>query len=227
MKNSLWVIVLSLQNSFCFAVRNLKHEKPDHESTEFHKGECIKWEKFAVELAFNRTEDGSVVIIGAHNHHNDFWDHLSKADHLDKVFVEPLIPSQFHDFEKDVKKLPKTTVVNAAVTGVDTEKATIYCTGSKHPHHIVFDKHNSHLKKANEEIPVNIIQTCSIDRDRLYRIHELDTGVSNKKDVDKYITEHDTSTLTIETLLSKHVPSELRMLQVDVEGLDDKVSLYI
>lgn len=217
--------VLALQQ------RELKYSPPDHEQTEFHKGDCIKWEEFAVELAFNRTTDGTVVIIGAHNHDNDLWKHLTAAKNLDKIFVEPLIPSLFHDFEKDAHALTNVKVVNAAVTGTDSPKEKIYCTGSAHPEHIVFKKKtgkqhrlltDEDKKGGSVSIPTNIIQTCSLDRNRLHIIHELDGGASGSE-LDKHITEHSTETLSMKTFLNKYVTTPLRMLQIDVEGSDDKV----
>jgi hypothetical protein len=209
------------------------HEPPNHENTEMHKGNCDSWETFMVELAFNRTEDGTVVIVGAHNHDNDFWKHLAKAKNLDKIFVEPLIPSMFHDFEKDLHALPKAKLINAAVTGTDSEKESIYCTGSKHPAHLVFNKDGSkksrllkEAKKASSSIATNIIQTCSLDKSRLQIIHDLDGNGASPVDISAQITTHTTKTMSIETLLANHVTTPLRMLQIDVEGADDKVINY-
>lgn len=196
---------------------------PDIEASEFHKGDCTQYEDFIVSLAFNRTTDGTVVIVGAHNHDNDLWRHLADAKTLDKVFVEPLIPSMFHDFEKDTRPLTNVKVVDAAVTGTDSPAATIYCTGTAHPKHVVF-KPGAGAKDS--PIAANIVQTCSMDRDRLFLIHELDVGgtlSTAKADVLKHMSSHKVKTLSLQTLLSKYVTSPLRFLQIDVEGADDQV----
>lgn len=214
----LFIFVVSL-----LCVAEGVHEAPVHESTEFHKGVCNKYEKFIVDLAFNRTNDGTVLIIGAHNHDNDLWGHLKAAKGLDKVFVEPLIPSLFHDFQTDMSALTNVQVVDAAVTGTDSDSATIYCTGSSHPEHVVF---KDGAGKSSSSVGTNIVQTCSLDQDRLFLIHDLDVGGNLeqvKQEVIKHMSSHSVKTFSLDTLLAKYVKTPLRMLQIDVEGVDDKV----
>lgn len=200
-----------------------KHQPPEFQASEMHKADCNKYESFVVDVAFERTKEGTVIVVGAHNHDNDLWNHLANAKTLNKIFVEPLIPSLFHKFEEDAKSLTNVKVIDAAVTGTDSTNTTIYCTGSAHPGHVVFiDGQDA----KHSPIAENIVQTCSLDKERLFLIHDLDVGgdiYTAKKNVLKHMTTHQVDTLSLQSLMDRHVTDRVVMLQIDVEGVDDQV----
>mmetsp|Transcript_24484 Transcript_24484/g.36003 ORF Transcript_24484/g.36003 Transcript_24484/m.36003 type:complete len:346 (-) Transcript_24484:164-1201(-) len=165
-------------------------------------------------------EGGSVVIIGANvgaTRLDPTWRGLSSPDNraLQKVFVEP-IPWLFETLTANVHALgmQNAVLVNAAVTN-KTSDFTMFCLRRINP--VTGTKLRS--------LPSFTSELCSLDRERFFSPYGVLMKQFSREEIDAQVVEVRVRGLTVRDLLSKYriSPSDVRSVQIDVEGFDDEV----
>lgn len=161
--------------------------------------------------------DGSFtfVVIGANTGSNDndpVWKHMSQLkDSTYSVLVEP-IPIIFGELQQNMKDngMTKATCVNAAISPTDTN-LTLYCTGFHKDGTIAVEAGFSHWAK----------QACTTTLNHLYK-HQFST----RENIDKYLVVHNVLGISVKRLLDTYATkAPVKIIQIDVEGLDDMVIL--
>jgi FkbM family methyltransferase len=166
-----------------------------------------------------QTEGGSFtfVVIGANTGTNDndpLWRHMSQLkDTTYSVFVEP-IPVIFNELQQNMKNsgMKKSTCVNVAISPSEAN-LTLYCTGLHKDGTVATEAGFSHWAK----------QTCTTSLNNLYK-HQFNT----REIVDKYMMVYNVLGMSVKRLLDTYATNApVKIIQIDVEGLDDMVSEII
>lgn len=199
---------------------------------------------------------GTALVIGANTGYADghpdpsFGALVSRAaDHLDKVFVEPM-PPLFRKLVRNLAGVPRARAVRAAVVWPrrlnesamasadigpdsadgnesDSEEGTrtMFCVGME-------DDRGDSGEGGEDAGPTLTpaalaaggsslwLQTCSLDRARLFSKYDM---ASNGEVPAHLVTQTQVPQMTVNTLLREYVTSPVRFVQIDVEGYDDYV----
>lgn len=160
---------------------------------------------------------GTIIVIGANTGsvaNDPIWHVLSgtsKSATFEVVMVEP-IPC-FHKILAENMKtigLKNSVAVNAAITSLG-EGITLYCTGM-HLNGTVVDG-----------FPGYVSQMCSGSPDALYTLFKPDDKHGQSL-VKKYMQKYVVAGISPKDLILRYVRrSPVTMVQIDVEGFDDKV----
>ena len=184
-----------------------------------HTIKCSADWKNMITRVFEAQKNGTVLIIGANvgeNGNDATWSSLLEAPDINKVFVEP-VPFIFEQLERNIHrgKLVRSRAVNAAVlpqkNGISNSSVVMWCTGME-----------NRSVAALKGFPDWVTQICTLKRERLFSSIDIAAKVPLAV-ISKFITKHIVPGITIENLIFKYVQQPLLVLQIDVEGLDDKI----
>jgi FkbM family methyltransferase len=185
---------------------------------------CTKGSLHSEIIAALEHNIGTALVIGA-NTGDVFTDpafaalNTSACAHAEKVFVEP-IPSLYYKLVENIRHMPHAHAVRAAVT--DDSMATIL------PMFCLFDPEDHTSLRVGGRAKEWWNQICSLDPERLSgeMAHDLhrDLGVKGAADSAKKLVRNvSVPALTVQRLLDTHVHNTVRYVQIDVEGVDDRI----
>jgi FkbM family methyltransferase len=161
---------------------------------------------------------GTVLIIGANvgNTGTDaVWSTIVKKNLIDKVFVEP-VPPIFKKLQNNVQNhgLNLATCVNVAISQIPMN-LTIYCAGA--------NKDGS----LAAGFPLWILETCSTMKESLYTYVSSSNRITEVM-IDNTMLSYMVPSMTVEDLIKDYASkSPIRVITIDIEGLDDEVLLNL
>ena len=164
-----------------------------------------------------RPDPFTFLVIGANtgsNSNDPLWTAMHhKREKTFQVFVEP-IPFIFKELQANMKAndMHQSTCVNAVIS-TNGQNLTLYCTGMKEDGSIAVEAGFNEWAK----------QTCSVSKQQLY-----DSKFSSREMIDKYMREYNVKGLSVQQLVDTYATNApVKIVQIDVEGLDDEVSVKI
>ena len=166
---------------------------------------------------------GAALIIGANvgPTATDFaWIHL-KESRFTKVFLEP-VPPLFAQLQSNLRESGVTNfaAINAAISaeaGQSSAKLDMWCVGTP----------GEKVRLRGNVVPW-LSQVCTTTRDRLFSGYDL-LKMADAEEVDSLITHIEVPMVNFQQMLamSKVAPETVAYVQIDVEGIDDKIVLSL
>ena len=184
--------------------------------------ECSKTEGFDASYA-SALASGAALIIGANigpTATDLAWVHI-KDSAFTKVFLEP-VPPLFAQLETNLRENGVTNfaAVNAAISVEASQsgaKLDMWCVGTP----------GKEVRLRGKVVPW-LSQVCTTTRDRLTSEHDMLMN-GNAKEIESLITHIEVPMVCLQQMLamSKVAPETVAYVQIDVEGIDDKIVLSL